>query len=324
MRIFLTGATGVVGRRVVPLFAAGGHDVTAVVRSPEKAPALMRAGARQTVSVDLFDEKAVRRALAGHDVVVNLATHVPHTATRTFLPGAWRENDRIRLLASRILADAALELGVQRFVQESFALAYADHGANWIDESAPLMPERYNKTVCDAERAALLVSGSGRTGVALRFGAFYGPDSLLLRGMVRMVQHGVAPVVGRPEAYISMISHHDAATATMTSLDLPAGAYNVVDDEPLTHREFADTLAEAVGARHPRLPPDWVTVLGGSVARTMARSLRVANTKLRASGWEPKFPSAREGWTEAVRGSMKPGRTDGGDLFPSEPHHSTR
>lgn len=285
---------------------------------------MMRAGARQTVSLDLFDENAVRRALAGHDVVINLATHVPHSATRTFLPGAWRENDRIRRLASRILANAALELGVQRFVQESFALAYADHGANWIDESAPLMPERYNKTVLDAERAAQLVSGRGRTGIALRFAAFYGPDSPVLRGMIGMVEHGVAPIVGRPDAYVSLVSHHDAATATVTALDLPAGAYNVVDDEPLTHREFADSLADAVGAKHPRLPPEWLTKIGGSVARTMARSLRVANTKLRASGWEPKFGSVREGWTEATRGSMKPRRADGGDLFPSEPHHSTR
>jgi len=322
MRIFLTGATGVIGRRVVPLFAAGGHDVTAVVRSPEKAPAFMRSGARQTVSLDLFDEKAVRRALAGHDVVVNLATHVPHTATRMFLPGAWRENDRLRHLASRLLAGVALDLGVQRFVQESFALAYGDHGANWIDESAPLMPERYNKTVLDAERSAQLVSGRGRTGVALRFAAFYGPDSPLLHGMINMVQHGVVPIVGSPDAYIPMVSHHDAATATVTALDLPAGAYNVVDDEPLTHREFADTLATAVGARRPRLPPEWLTVVGGSVARTMARSLRVANTKLRASGWEPKFPSVREGWNEAVRGAMKLRRTDGGRLFPSEPHQS--
>jgi len=309
MRIFLTGATGVVGRRVVPLFAASGHDVTAVVRTPDKAPALMRAGARQTVLVDIFDEKAVRRALAGHDVVVNLATHIPHSATRMLLPGAWRENDRIRRLASRVLADAALELGVQRFVQESSALAYADHGAHWIDESAPLTPERYNKTVLDAERAAQLVSGRGRTGIALRFAAFYGPDSPLLRGMINMVQHGVAPIVGRADAYIPTVSHHDAATATVSALDLPSGAYNVVDDDPLTHREFADTLAEAVGARHPRLPPEWLAAVGSSVARTMARSLRVANTKLRASGWEPKYQSIREGWTDAVRGSMRPGRT---------------
>jgi 2-alkyl-3-oxoalkanoate reductase len=324
MRIFLTGATGVVGRRVVPLFAAGGHDVTAVVRSPEKAPQVMRWGARQAVSVDLFDEGAVRRALAGHDVVVNLATHVPHGVTRMFLPGAWRENDRLRHRASRILADAALELGVQRFVQESFALAYADHGANWIDESAPLVPERYNKTVLDAERSAQLVSGRGRTGVALRFAAFYGPDSPLLRTMINLVQHGVAPIVGRTDAYIPMVSHHDAATATVTALDLPAGAYNVVDDEPLTHREFADALADAVGARHPRLPPLWIGALGGSVARTMARSLRVANTKLRASGWEPKFRSVREGLNDAARGAMRRSRSDGGDLFPSEPHHSAR
>ena len=134
MRIFITGATGVIGRRAVPLLVAGGHRVTAVGRSPAKRDALRRAGA-EAVEIDLFDADRVRHAVIGHDVVINLATHIPPSATRMMMRWEWRENHRLRREASAILADAVLAAGVERFVQESFAPVYADAGAAWIDET---------------------------------------------------------------------------------------------------------------------------------------------------------------------------------------------
>src|SRR4051794_26282590 len=167
MRIFVTGATGVTGRRAVPLLIDAGHEVTAVARSPEKAAALERAGAR-AAQVDLFDAAAMRRAVAGHDAVINLATAVP-PSSRALLPGAWKEMGRIRRDASAILVDAALAGGVQRFVQESFAPIYADNGEGWIDEGSPVKPAAYNRTTLDAERSADRFTRGGGTGVALRF-----------------------------------------------------------------------------------------------------------------------------------------------------------
>src|SRR5262249_31613478 len=174
MRIFVAGATGVVGRRAVALLIAAGHPVTASGRNPDKLKTLVRRGAA-AVNVDLFDASAVRRAVADHDVVINLATSIP-TTSRLFLPGAWRETDRLRENASRILAEAAIGAGAQRFIQESYAPTYPDHGAEWIDETMPISPSRYNRTVIDAEASAQAVTRSGRAGVVLRFGAFYGPD----------------------------------------------------------------------------------------------------------------------------------------------------
>src|SRR5262249_23287362 len=133
MRILVTGATGVIGRRVIPLLVQRGHEVTAVARSAEKAERLRRAGATPVV-LDLFDRDAVGRAVAGHEVVINLATHIPSSTTAMFLPGAWRENDRVRREGSAILVDAAIAGGATRFVQESFAPIYADSGDRWIDE----------------------------------------------------------------------------------------------------------------------------------------------------------------------------------------------
>src|SRR5262245_41284754 len=149
MRVLVTGATGVVGRRAVPLLIGAGHRVTAIGRTPDKRAALMRAGAA-AVDVNLFDSTAIGEAIAGHDAVVNLATHIPHSSLRMFLPGAWRENDRIRREASRVLAEATVATGVPRFIQESFAPMYADAGEMWIDERGRIEPVRYNLSTVDA------------------------------------------------------------------------------------------------------------------------------------------------------------------------------
>lgn len=296
MRIFLTGATGVVGIRALPLLRAQGHDVTALVHSPGKRAAVESLGA-QPIALDLFDGPAVGRAVRDHDVVVNLATHIPSPAYRMVLPWAWRENDRIRREASAILAEAAIAAGVQRFVQESFAPVYPDRGEDWIDESVPISPTRYNRSVADAERSAARVTEAGRTGVVLRFAFFYGPDSDSTRDFVKQARKGRGGMPGRASAFISSVSHDDAAAAVVAALDVPAGAYNVTDDEPLKRRDYFDALAAALDVPPPRLMPPWVSRLMGSTGELLSRSQRISNRKLRdASGWKPRYPSMREGW----------------------------
>src|SRR5215213_9009545 len=282
MRIFVTGATGVTGRRAVPLLVAAGHEVTAVARSPEKAAALERAGAR-AVQVDLFDAAAMRRVVAGHDAVLNLATAVP-PSSRAVMRSAWKEMDRIRRDASAILVDAALAEGVGRFVQESFAPIYADNGDGWVDEGSPMKPARYNRTTLDAEASAERFTRGGGT-----------------LDMIGFVRRGWSPAPG-PEGFISSISHDDTATAAVAALGIPAGIYNVADDEPVRRREFFGSLAEALGVPPPKFLPKWVGRLMGGVGETLARSLRISNRKFRdASGWAPKYPSVREAWPDLLR-----------------------
>src|SRR5262249_21217994 len=163
-----------IGRRVVPLLVLAGHRVTAAARTPAKRDALARAGATP-VELDLFSRNAVAKAVEGQDAVLNLATHMPISTLRMFLPGGWRENDRIRRLASALLAREAAEAGATRFVQESFAPIYVSRGTGWITESDAVRPARYNRSILDAERAAEGFSRSNRCGVVLRFAAFYGP-----------------------------------------------------------------------------------------------------------------------------------------------------
>jgi nucleoside-diphosphate-sugar epimerase len=301
MKVFITGATGVIGRRAVPLLVAAGHAVTAVERSCVGAAHIAHVGA-QPIELDLFDARAVRAAVAGHEAVINLATHMPETTLKMLLPGAWTENDRLRSEGARNIAEAALAGGAQRLIQESFAPVYPDCGGKWIDESVRIAPERYNRTVADAERTAERFTQAGRDGIVLRFAAFYGADAMQFNDLVRALRLGIAPLPSSPAAYISSISHDDAAAAVVASLAAPAGAYNVSDDEPLTRRAYFDTLAALIGAPPPRIPPVWLAPLFGSAGRLMARSQRIANRKLRAAtGWAPRYPSVREGFAATLR-----------------------
>jgi 2-alkyl-3-oxoalkanoate reductase len=138
-----------------------------VARSPAKRNELDRLGVRP-VSVDLFDGASIALAMAGHDAAINLATHIPHSTAKTLMPGAWRENDRLRRITSSLLVNAAIAEGVARVIQESFAPVYAGQGDAWITEESPLAPVRYNRTVMDAEQAAERFTRSGGVGIVLR------------------------------------------------------------------------------------------------------------------------------------------------------------
>ncbi len=298
--IFLTGATGVIGRRVVPLLVAAGHRVTALGRTPDKQAALERAGAT-ALDVDLFDPTAVRRAVQGHEVVINLATHIP-PSWRAFVPGAWRHTNRIRSVASANLSAAVLAAGAGRLIQESFAPIYEAAGDRWIDEDAPVRAARYNRGVLDAEAAAERVTREGGAGVVLRFAFFYGADSDFTQDAIRYVRRGRAPVFGSPSAFISSVSHDDAAAAVVAALAVLPGRYNVSDDRPVQRREFADALAAALGVASPKFFPGWVAALVGSLGETLSRSQRISNAKLRAAGrWAPSFPSVAEGWRAVLQ-----------------------
>jgi len=266
----------------------------------ESAGALLGAGARP-IFVNLFDRDALSRVVAGNDAVINLATHIPASSISMMMPGAWRENDRIRKFASANLVDTSIASGVQRFIQESFAPVYPDCDDEWILENTPIAPVRYNRTVKDAEGSALRFSGSGGTGVVLRFGAFYGSDAAQTGDLIKLIRKGWSPIPGAPDAYISSVSHDDAASAVLAALDARAGIYNVVDDEPVSHREYVDSLAAALHVPPPKVPPQWITPLFGSLGEMLARSLRISNLKFkRETGWTPKYPSVREGWRAVV------------------------
>jgi 2-alkyl-3-oxoalkanoate reductase len=330
MKILVIGATGVIGRRAIPLLVKRGHAVTGTTRASDKRPAIAGMGAQPLV-VDLFDLDRVRSAVKGHDTVINLATSIP-PSSKAILSWAWRENTRVRRYVSANITAAAKGAHVKRLIQESFAPIYASGGDDWLMETARVKPARYNRAVLDAERAACLFSTGGATEVVLRFAYFYGPDSNFTLDLIRMVRKGWAPVLGSPNAFISSVSHDDAAAAVVTALTAPPGIYNVTDDEPLTKQEFFSSLANALGVPAPRFPPSWLPRLLGSVGETLSRSQRISNLKLRSVGWAPVFRSVSAAWPSVIAtvraGLERSGAADvdrnGAPASLIESHHAER
>ena len=300
LRIFVAGGTGVLGRRVIPELLASGFRVTASARSDESRAALKSLGA-EPVAMNLFDAADVKRAVGEQDMVVNLATHVPPSTARALLPGAWRENDRIRTVGAANLAAAAKAGGADALIQESFAPIYEDGGDKWIDETWPVRPARYNKSTLEAERAATMFTRRGGRGVILRFAYFYGADGFATREMIEAVRKGVSPLVGSPDAFYSTVSHDDAAMAVLAALHAPSGIYNVSDDEPLKRRQWIESLAKALGVKTPHTMPGWLVKIGGSTTELLSRSQRISSNKLReTSDWHPATPSVRDAWPAII------------------------
>lgn len=280
----------------MPALAAAGHEVTALARTPERAAALRTQGATP-VSVSLFDQAGLTKVLAAQQAVVNLATAIP-PMSRFLLRRSWAANDRLRTQGSATLVDAALAAGVDRLVQESVSMLYAEGGANWVDEDSPVdrFPMAEGNLAAEANTARFTVSGG--TGVVLRFGWFYGPGATHSEQILALARHHIGTVLGAADGYLSSIHVLDAAEAVVAALDAPAGVLNVVDDRPLTKRDYVSAVATAAGTSLWLRAPGRAKLLLGGRLTSLTRSLRVSNARLRQStGWSPRYPSARQGWT---------------------------
>lgn len=297
MKIFVTGATGVLGRRVVAQLVAAGADVTGVARTQEKAAGLRELGATP-VEVSLFDPDRLSAVMAGHEVVCNLAMAIP-AGERAGSRSAWNETHQIRRDGARNLVDAAIHVGADRYIQESIAFLYADGADEYLDESAPVDPTWSTESALAAEGEAARFAGQGGVGIVLRFGVFYGPDSAHTIDTIEAARRGRFDVTGPSDAFWSSVTTDDAASAVVAAIGAPSGSYNVADDRPLRRAELASALVEALGTDPLQPlpgsadPPDDLAV--------MLRSQRVTSQLFKAlTGWRPRFPTAQEGWRFVV------------------------
>jgi nucleoside-diphosphate-sugar epimerase len=298
MKLFVTGGTGVIGRPAVAALRDSGHEVRAVARRAEAAERLRSVGA-EPVEVDLFDGVAVRAAVGDSDGVLHLATNVPllRKAVRT---SGWATHNRLRTVATRHLADAARAGGAALFVKESITFVYADAGDRWIDESAPLAdPLDDLQATKDGEDIASELVPDGVRVVVLRFGLFYGGvGNRATDDALRLAKLGGSTIAGKPGSYMSSIHVDDAAAAVAASVDAPSGVYNACDDEPLTRREHLDALSAGLRLRRLHTTPGaMLRATAGAPAKALLSSQRCSNRKLRdATGWNPRYGSARDGW----------------------------
>ena len=305
MKVFVAGATGVLGRATVPRLIAAGHEVRGHARSPEKA-AQLRAQGAEPVEADLFDPASVRAAADGCEGVVHMATHIP-SMTKMARSSAWEENDRLRAEGTPILVAAAIDAGATVFVKEGVCFSYADGGDRWLDEDAPVDAGLQMRSGMLAEEAAVGFAdeATGRRGVALRFGLFYSHDTSATADSLRLATLGQAPMVGPSEAYQPSIHVDDAGAAIVAALHAPTGIYNVADD-PITKGEWTAAFRDAFGIKRKLRPtPKVVMKVGGEKMAPLAASRRVSSQRFReATGWAPTYPDATVG-LKAVAAAWK-------------------
>jgi nucleoside-diphosphate-sugar epimerase len=302
MRVFVIGASGAIGSRLVPQLIDRGHEVIGTSRSPRNADRVRGLGARPIV-LDLRDPSAVHEAVrkAAPDAIVNEATALADVQFSKSLDRSFVQTNRLRSEGIDALLAAASEAGVSRVVAQSFAsLRYAREGGPVKTEDDPLdaVPiEGMQETSAAMNYLDEAVTGAG--GIALRYGAFYGADNDALIEPVRKRQF---PIVGEGGGVSSFIHLDDAAAATVLALEHEGPAiYNIVDDEPAAVREWLPVLAEALGAKPPRRFPAWLArMFAGELGVMMGTEVRGAsNAKAkRELGWTLRYPSWRQGFAE--------------------------
>jgi nucleoside-diphosphate-sugar epimerase len=301
MRVFVAGATGAIGRQLVPRLVAAGHQVHGMTRS----------GSKQAMLHELGAEPVVADAVAGAepDVIVHQLTAIGAVDTRHF-ERSFAPTNRLRIEGTDHLLSAGRAAGVRRFVaQSNGAFAYARTGGAVKGEEDPLDPSpvrEMRETVAALRHLEEAVLGAEWTeGIVLRYGAFYGPGTSLApgEGQFELVRRRKLPLVGDGGGVWSFIHVADAAEATVAAVERGRrGVYNVVDDDPAPVAEWLPALARTLGARKPMRVPRLVgRLLAGEPVVVMMTELRGAsNAKARRElRWSPAHPSWRQGFAAA-------------------------
>jgi nucleoside-diphosphate-sugar epimerase len=312
MRVFVAGASGVIGRRLLPLLVQARHSVVAMTRSAAKTPALRAAGAVPVVA-DALDEAAVMTVVqsAEPEVVVHELTAIPPRFNMRRFAREFAPTNRVRTEGTDHLVAAARAVGARRFVGQSFAgWPYAPDGGPVKTEADPLdsNPPAALRRSLDAIRylEATVLETRGLEGLVLRYGAFYGPGTSLGEGgsLLDDVRRRRVPIVGRGTGVWSFVHIDDAAAATLAAIERGApGVYNIVDDEPAPVSEWLPVLAAAVGAKPPRHIPAFVArvAIGKHGVGLMTQIRGASNAKAkRVFGWRPRYPTWRTGFREAL------------------------
>ncbi|HEX7279569.1 MAG TPA: NAD(P)-dependent oxidoreductase [Solirubrobacterales bacterium] len=311
MKVFVAGASGAIGRPLVPQLVAAGHEVTGMTRREERAEAMRKAGA-EAVVCDVFDTPALETAVraAEPEIVVHLLTALPPRIDYRAKEDPLAPTNRLRSEGTRNLVAAAQAAGARRLIAESVAFFYAPEG-DWVkSEEAPLFhgaPPPFGdaaEALAGLERQVF--EAEGMEGVVLRFGWLYGPGTYYDRdgSLTEDAMKRRLPIVGKGTGTYSLVHVEDAAAAVLAALDRGSpGAYNVVDDEPAPMHEWVPVFAATIGAKKPMRVPTWLArLVAGAGAATMATELRGAsNAKAKQElGWKPRYASWRQGFEEAL------------------------
>jgi len=313
MKVLVAGATGALGRQLVPRLAAGGHDVVGMTRSSSKRDVVRELGGTAVVA-DALDPEDVARAVAEAEpeVIVHQLTALSGSPDMRHFDRYFATTNRLRTEGTDHLLAAGRAVGTRRFVAQSFAgWPFARSGARVKTEDDALdpgPPEAMRRTLDAIRHLEDAVTGADSTeGIVLRYGGFYGPGTSLRPDggeLPELIRKRRFPLVGDGAGVWSFVHIEDAAEATAAAVERGRrGIYNIVDDEPAPVAEWLPALASALGAKPPRRVPRWLgRLLAGEAATVMMTEVRGAsNAKARRElGWQPRHPSWREGFAQAA------------------------
>jgi nucleoside-diphosphate-sugar epimerase len=303
MKVFVVGASGAIGTRLVPPLIDRGHEVVGAFRSPGNAQRVRALGA-EPIALDLLDPIAVRKAVfeTGPDAIVHEATALADAQFKRNFDRTFAQTNRLRTEGTDNLLAAAREARVSRFVAQSFASMRNAREGGWVktedDPLDPSPPKSARESHAAMRYLEEVVTAAG--GIVLRYGGFYGAAN---DGLIEPVRKRQFPIVGEGGGYFSWVHLDDAAAATVLALEHKGPAiYNIVDDEPAPVREWLPAMAEALGAKPPRrVPASLAWLIAGEAAvmiGTEARGASNAKAK-RELGWTLRYPSWRQGFAEA-------------------------
>ena len=298
MNVFIAGGSGTIGIPLVRALVAGGHQVTAMTRSPGKERELRALGASVVVA-DALDRPAVIRAVADARAthVIHQLTALPKTGVRG--PSDLEATNRLRIEGTRNLLDAAITAHVRRFLAGSFAMLSSGEPTHSSTEAAAAAVRSMETQVLEATARDAI------EGVILRYGLFYGPDVPSTIDMIDKIRRRRLPVVRGDAGQLPLIHIDDAVSATVLALDrAPAGAvYDIVDDLAVSLTEIVEKIAEYTGSSEPHRVPAWVPrLLAPYMSRLTSMRVPLSNAKAKAElGWRPKYPTMREGLAAFVQ-----------------------
>jgi len=302
MKVFIAGASGVLGRRLARQFVARGHSVIGQVRSA-KAESTVREAGGEPRHADLFDAESLAKAADGCDTVIHAATAIPTKQKTT--PGDWAMNDHIRRKGTRCLTEAAAKIGAKTYLQQSITWVARPKDESAFDESSPVVPEPAIQSAIDGEAIAREAeSAEGFTVSILRGGYFYDSESAHIRLIADALRRRQMPIIGGGEAMWAMIHTDDAASAYVAAAEKPrSGVWHIVDNELVEVRTFLKEFAARLGAPAPRRVPVWLArwLAGEQAVAYFTRSTKTSNARFRRDfGWTPRYITYQEGLDQIV------------------------
>jgi len=307
MKVLVAGASGAIGRPLVPQLVAAGHEVSGTTRSEERAADIQAAGATPAIC-DFFEPENVKRvfAEARPEVVVHQLTAIPEDLDPRKMVAQFETTNRLRTEGTRNLLAASRESGARRVVAQSIAFAYAPREGGVHDEDDPLWSEATPIFAAVQELEDQVLGAGDLDGLVLRYGFFYGPGTSYAPdgGTATAVRKRQFPVMGAGKGEWPFIHIDDAASATVAAVERGApGAYNVVDDDPAPLRDWLPAYAEAIGAKKPMRVPKFVARLAaGKMATHYGTAMRGASNEkaARELAWSPRYGSWRQGFREGL------------------------